>query len=181
MIVAVDVHYFDDGATTGVVGFDSWEKYEPPNKAAGLAFPNHWTDEIKSVQPYESGNFYKRELPCILSILEMIIEENKNHAWRKVKIIVVDGHVDVGIGKPGLGRHLFQSLNEKVPIVGVAKNEFKDAPAQPVLRGGSQKPLWVSAAGISVQDAVDGVKAMEGAFRLPTALRFVDHLARGLL
>jgi hypothetical protein len=41
------------------------------------------------------------------------------------------------------------------------------------------KPLFVTAAGLSVTDAAAHVAAMAGPFRLPDALRRVDALARG--
>jgi deoxyribonuclease V len=76
---------------------------------------------------------------------------------------------------------LHEALGGRVPIVGVAKTAFRgDTGAAEVLRGESAKALLVSAAGMSLDEAVDGVRRMAGEHRIPTLLKRVDHLARGL-
>ena len=58
-----------------------------------------------------------------------------------------------GAGRPGLGAMLYRALDERAGVVGVAKTSFAGATAcVPVIRGSSQNPLYVSAAGI---DAVE--------------------------
>jgi len=47
-----------------------------------------------------------------------------------------------------------------------------------VLRGGSRRPLLVTAAGLAPADAADLVRAMAGPHRLPDALKRVDTLSR---
>jgi deoxyribonuclease V len=51
--------------------------------------------------------------------------------------------------------------------------------AVPVLRGHATRPLYVTAAGLSADEAAGLVGQMSGSFRLPDALRLVDALARG--
>ena len=120
--------------------------------------------------PYEPGSFYKRELPCLLAILRDV-----PHA---LEAIVIDGYVWLDVNeRPGLGGHLFAALG--TPIVGVAKTMFRGAPAIPVIRGSGARPLFVSAAGMAVEEAARQVAAMSGAFRIPTLLKRVDQLCRG--
>ena len=69
-----------------------------------------------------------------------------------------------------------------MPVIGVAKTAFAGASlAVPLIRGQSQKPLYVSAAGLEAARAVECVGKMHGEFRLPTLLKRVDGLCRGLL
>jgi hypothetical protein len=69
---------------------------------------------VPSVEPYVPGEFYRRELPCILRVLETISES--------IDVIVVDGYVWLEGTRPGLGAHLFDTLGTKVAIICVAKD-----------------------------------------------------------
>ncbi len=65
--------------------------------------------------------------------------------------------------------------------ISVAKTAFLGAShAARVLRGGSTRPLHVTAAGMTVAEAESVVSEMAGRFRLPDALKLADRLARGL-
>lgn len=165
MILAMDVQYDLPGGGA---------------RAAGVAF-DHWTSsthvasfevELDAAQPYVSGEFYRRELPCLRPLVEA--------ASRDVELttLVVDGFVDLGEGAPGLGRHLFEDFGGRWPVIGVAKNEYVGAPAVPVLRGVSTRPLWVTATR-ELDTVADNIRNMEGPHRLPTLLKLVDALARG--
>jgi deoxyribonuclease V len=48
-----------------------------------------------------------------------------------------------------------------------------------VLRGGSARPLYVTAAGLSADEAARRVRDMHGPYRIPTLLKRVDQLCRG--
>jgi deoxyribonuclease V len=48
-----------------------------------------------------------------------------------------------------------------------------------VWRGGSRRPLYVTAAGMELDEVVHHVTAMHGAFRIPTILKRVHQLCRG--
>jgi deoxyribonuclease V len=91
---------------------------------------------------------------------------------------VVDGYVDLDPdGRPGLGAHVHAEFG--VPVIGVAKTVFGTAThAARVLRGLSSRPLYVTAAGMTIADAAVLVTDMAGRFRVPDALKTVDHLAR---
>jgi deoxyribonuclease V len=162
-LTALDVHYDEacSRARAAAVVFSAWGDAE----ASG-----EHTAEVENVQPYVPGEFYRRELPCLMAVLAKI--------GRTPDVIVVDGYVRLG-DKPGLGQHLFEGLGRRVAVVGVAKTRFHGAPAVEVLRGGSTSPLYVSAVGMELEDAVDGIKRMHGPHRMPTILKRVDRLARG--
>ncbi len=118
---------------------------------------------------YEPGAFYRRELPCLLEVLARGPCPN---------VIVVDGYVWLGDGKPGLGGHLHAAMGGIV--VGVAKTQYLSAPAVPVLRGTSRSPLFVTAAGVEPEVAASWIEDMHGPYRVPTLLRQVDALARSV-
>ncbi|WLQ12420.1 endonuclease V [Hahella aquimaris] len=165
MILAVDVQYEDDGgATVAGVLFKDWNDPEPARAVL---------TQVSEVQDYEPGQFYKRELPCILQLLDAIPET--------VDIIVVDGYVSLGADdRPGLGMHLHNALQQRIPVIGVAKKAFLDTPPdREILRGDSLKPLYVSAVGIPLPQARDWIHSMHGKHRIPTLLKRVDQLCRG--
>jgi len=95
-------------------------------------------------------------------------------------LIVIDGYVDLDpSGRPGLGAHVHAEFG--TPVIGVAKTRFRTAThAAQVLRGHSSRPLYVTAAGMTVAEAARVVSEMAGQFRLPDALKLADRLARGL-
>lgn len=166
MILAVDVQYAQSSAVVAGVLFPHWQSDEVASDR---------TKRIHNIAPYEPGLFYKRELPCILSLLKEIdIEPNT---------IVVDGYVTLGAQqKPGLGLHLYDEMKQKVPVIGVAKSRFKDTPTFcEVLRGSSQNPLLVTSAGIPLTEAKQKIAEMHGSNRIPTLLKRVDQLCRGII
>jgi deoxyribonuclease V len=128
------------------------------------------TVTVPEAAPYRSGQFYLRELPPLRAVLD---------GFGRLGLLVIDGYVDLDPdGRPGLGAHLHAELG--IPVVGVGKTVFAAAThAIPVRRGASARPLFVTAAGISVRQAARLVRDMAGPFRLPDALRRADALARG--
>jgi len=99
------------------------------------------------------------------------------HALSGLEAIIVDGFVDLGPDRAGLGRYLFEALDAQIEVVGVSKNPFVGSPGIAVLRGTSQTPLWVTSTGSS-EAAAQAIAAMSGDFRIPTLLRRVDEIAR---
>lgn len=166
MILAVDVQYGEDAAVVAGVLFETWESAESRQDYISTVTP---------IAPYEPGHFYKRELPCILQLLT---EHNLTPTC-----IIVDGYVFLdGTTRPGLGKYLFDTLGEDIPIIGVAKRRFKGIDtAYGILRGESLTPLYVTSVGIEVMDAQRFVHSMHGRYRIPTLLKRVDQLCRGLL
>jgi len=168
MNLVFDTYYFDnDKANTICLAFENWES----------AVPDYEFSEIKEgVEEYIPGQFYKRELPCILSLLEKIKTQIK-----EISCIVIDGFVYLDDDmKPGLGKHLFDSLHNEIPVIGVAKTNFATVEKYklPLKRGNSDTPLYISSVGIDMNTAYDLIQKMHGDFRIPTLLKKVDTLTR---
>jgi len=163
MIAALDVHYGPEGAAAAGILFDDW---------ASDRTILHVMETVAETAPYEPGNFYKRELPCLLKVLAKMPDT--------FRTVIIDGYVWLGPdARPGLGAHLFRALGEKIPVVGVAKSAYKATTnAIPVLRGRSRRPLYVSAIGMDVSEAAGNVARMHGPYRVPILLKLVDRLAR---
>lgn len=133
---------------------------------------NSFITRIHDVEPYEPGQFYKRELPCLLELLK--------HLENLPEYIIVDGYVFLDDKKrPGLGKYLYDNLQGKSIVIGVAKNRFKDMSSRnELLRGTSKKPLYITAAGIDELEAKTLILKMHGEYRMPTLLKLVDYLGK---
>lgn len=159
--------------------------YSATSASAACALFSHWeapaatrilTWRQEAAAAYEPGSFYKREMPLLLAVL--------GQAEQLPEIIIVDGYVWLdGHGRPGLGAMLHKAFDERIAVIGVAKTRFGDASSwcTPVLRGASKRPLYVSAAGMAMEDAAQHVQSMHGAHRIPTLLQVVDRAARSAL
>lgn len=166
VIYFFDTCYGENYAKTAVIGIDEWDSSQPRFEL---------TDTINEVNEYESGAFYKRELPCLLSIIDKINLDPSND------ILVIDGYVVLSDeGKLGLGGYLFNELGGKVPVIGVAKNDFVSLHKlkKTIIRGGSKKPLFVTTLGYDLQKASEKIKAMHGKFRMPSVLKLVDQKSK---
>ena len=103
MILATDVHYSKNTSTAAGILFKNWDAAE----ASDIV-----TAYIPEVAEYIPGQFYKRELPCLLALLQKLPTEPD--------CIVVDGFVYLdNAQKPGLGKYLYDALEARIPIVGV--------------------------------------------------------------
>ncbi|MGZ4991139.1 MAG: endonuclease V [Methylobacter sp.] len=165
-IVFVDVDYKATGARAACVVTDSWEDQTPHST---------YVRDIDAVAPYEPGDFYRRELPCILSVLRLLPALPET--------VVVDGYVWLSsVDRPGLGARLYEALGRGAPVVGIAKTVFKGAESSTdvvrVLRGTSRKPLFVTAVGIEPEVAAQCVRRMAGKHRIPEMVRLTDCLSR---
>jgi deoxyribonuclease V len=163
VILAVDVHYYGNRATVAGVMFEH---------CAAQRVRASYVSRVDQVGQYVPGQFYRRELPCIL---KLISEHRLTPAT-----IIVDGYVDLdGRSRPGLGRYLYEALQHRVPVIGVAKKPFHGIADQfRLYRGDSDKPLFVTCAGLAIDEARRCVSAMHGKHRIPTLLRAVDRLSR---
>ncbi|MCP3926994.1 MAG: endonuclease V [Desulfobacterales bacterium] len=163
MIAIFDVQYGDKVSKTGCVLIDNWSDKTPVKE---------YVTELPAQSDYISGEFYKRELPCLLDCLNKMSENPE--------IIVVDGHVWLEENRPGLGHYLYEALGKSKKVIGVAKNSFKGSFfAEKVLRGDSKKPLFVTSDGVDNKKSAINVKGMAGENRLPEMIKRADHLARG--
>ncbi|KVT71913.1 endonuclease V [Burkholderia ubonensis] len=163
MILITDVCYSGDSACAAGVIFESWESNVVIERL---------TAKVDGLASYIPGKFYLRELPCILELLK--------HVEHPLECIVVDGYVTLGADeRPGLGMRLWQHLDGKVPVIGVAKTKFLGTPEDAeILRGDSSKPLFVTAAGIDLESAKNNIIKMSGRFRIPDLIKAADRLSR---
>lgn len=110
MILAVDVSYCRQTAVAAGVAFKKWDEARP--RAI-------FTSTISAFGAYIPGEFHRRELGCILGLLT-------EHRIRPA-CIIVDGYVYLdGVSKAGMGKYLYDILEGKVMVIGVAKKPFKD-------------------------------------------------------
>jgi deoxyribonuclease V len=160
-IAAFDVHYMENGgASAAAVLFSKYGDGEP----SAL-----YTHIMPGAAPYVPGEFYRRELPCILTLLGQLNKLPDE--------IIIDGYVMLG-KRPGLGGHLYKTLDNKIPVIGVAKTKFAGSSGVEVLRGGSIRPLYITSAGVDLEEAAERISMMHGDHRIPTLLKLVDLLAR---
>lgn len=168
----LDVHYQTDLTTQTETA-----------KVSGIRFQGIETNEILSehivivneVAPYESGQFYKREMPCLLALINKIDQTNE-----RFDVIIIDGYVFLdGKEQAGLGKYLYDNLSIKKPVIGIAKNQFKDiSDTYAVWRGISKHPLYVTSVGFDTAVAKHIVSNLEGKHRLPNVVKQVDVLGR---
>jgi deoxyribonuclease V len=161
LCAAVDVHYLSTGGARAAAVL-----------AADAAFADvlvKRTAVVPRVPAYRPGEFYRRELPPLRAVLDDL---------SGLGLLVVDGYADLDpAGRPGLGAHAHGEFG--IQVIGVAKSRFRTAThAVPVLRGSSVRRLFDTAAGMPAADAADLVRRMAGRYRLPSALRRADTLAR---
>lgn len=162
MIVCVDVNYGVAEVVAACVGIRNW--------ADDVSCAERIVRAMEPAAPYIPGQFYLREMPWIIRILETLMD---------VELIVIDGYVWLAKDRPGLGVHIHETLAGRFPIVGVAKGPFHNNDrAIPVTRGASTRPLYITAIGIDADLAAEGVARMAGPHRIPAILKQVDRLTR---
>ncbi len=167
MILAFDTYYYDDKARTVCVSFKDWGEENDIRV---------YTETVSGIAAYVSGEFYKRELPCIISLLSKI-------ELKSIDLIIVDGFVYLDdANKFGLGAYLYEALNEEIPIVGVAKRDFATIckNRKEAYRGKSNNPLFITSVGIDLDIATQKIQEMAGDYRMPTLLKEVDRLTRAV-
>lgn len=160
-IAVLDVHYRGASAVAACVVAPDWGAPTPVEER---------TATCTEVKAYVPGAFYERELPPLLAVLATVTTP--------LEVLVVDGYVDLGPDRPGLGAHLWDHFGGRFPVVGIAKNEFRGATPIPCRRGSGTRPLYVTARGLPPAEAAEHVGAMHGEHRIPTLLRRADRLAR---
>ena len=164
LIACLDVHYVGDQACAAAIVVRGWTEHE-------------WVGEhtvlCEVFAPYRPGQLYRRELPPVLEVLERLPDAPD--------VFIVDGYVWLDDqGGQGLGAHLHAVKAGRIPVIGIAKNPLPDTShAREVLRGDSQQPLYVTAAGVELDEAAARVQALDGDFRLPDVARRADAVCRG--
>lgn len=142
---------------------------------------NSYTQDCKIYSEYIPGEFYKRELPSIMLLIQNNIGISK--LKDEYDTSIVDGLYMLGKDHPGLGARLKQELlnnyDVDIEVIGIAKTYYKDCEqvAGIVYRGKDAiKPLYVN--GSLQKNYVDIVKNMAGDYRLPYLVKQVDKLSR---
>lgn len=161
----VDVDYREGEALAACLTFQHWADSQPLRKI---------TRRVAKIAEYEPGQFYKRELPCLLAVLRTL--------GTPLELVIVDGYVWLGDeSRPGLGAHLYEALGRTVPVIGVAKTQFLSAALAVAVHRGetATKELFVTAAGMDVHTAAEHIRTMHGSYRVPSLLKMVDGLCRG--
>lgn len=164
MVLAVDVNYKTNYAKSVGVLFN-WRDSKPNQIIS---------QNIDSVKEYIPGEFYKRELPCILNLLNQIDISS-------LECIIVDGYVYTTNEKAfGLGAHLYYALKKKVPIIGLAKKPFFkiEKTCRPIFRGESKKALFISTIDYNEELAFERILGMAGKNRIPIILKHLDSLTK---
>jgi deoxyribonuclease V len=162
VIACLDAYYREGRTSAACVLALKWTD-ATPHAALVRVVPAH--------QPYVPGQLYRRELPALLAVLAEV--------GLALEATVVDGYVWLSPDHyPGLGAHLYTALEERIPVVGVAKTRYVGAPGIAVIRGRSRSPLFITAAGIPVEQAVAHIREMHGNSRIPTLLKRADRLSR---
>lgn len=164
MLLALDVHYKESYAKSVGVIFNATED----------VMQSSIIEIIDDVEDYVPGQFYRRELPCLLRVVDKV-------DLTTIDAIVVDGHVYVDNNcNLGLGGHLYKAMGEQVPVIGVAKRSFHNTEivSKEVFKGKSRNPLYVSAIGIDLQDAMRTISQLHGEYRIPTVLKALDDITK---
>jgi deoxyribonuclease V len=164
MFLVLDVDYKGDQANAAGIVFSSYE-----DSISVIEY----TARIDGIEEYVPGQFYKRELPCLTRLIGMVSED--------ISTIIIDGYVWLNADcKKGLGGYLFDSLEKKIPVIGVAKRSFHSNGnnCRVVYRGNSSNGLYITSAGIDLDQAASFIQNMAGPYRIPNLLKRVDSLCR---
>ena len=175
MILALDSYYKDGICNTSLVVFVSIKDDVP-----------YYKDTIYTevTSEYIPGEFYKRELPGIIKIIEKLQKERPD-IWKHITTIIIDSYIILKSDDKewgGLGFYLnefLKSIGEKKIIYGVAKSKFGDCEkiSKLVYRGKSKNPLYVQST-YKNHTAAGVIHNMYGEYRIPTMLKLVDNLSR---
>ena len=98
--LAVDTYYSSGKAYTVGVVFSSWSQKYPDQIIS---------TESEIEEDYIPGEFYKRELPCIMNLISGAIN------LQYFDTIIVDGFVMLPGDKKGLGAKLWDLVKDKFP------------------------------------------------------------------
>ena len=163
MILAIDVHYENSRGVAAGVAFEHWEAQTPTST---------YISHIDGVSEYIPGQFFKRELPCIL---QLIREYSLTPAT-----VVIDGYVYLDDkNKPGLGKYLYDELQGSASVIGVAKTAFTGISSENELyRGNSKRPLYITCEGEPLAEARKHIASMFGKHRIPFLLKQADQLSK---
>jgi deoxyribonuclease V len=161
-VACFDVYYREDYARASCIVFE----LKPFEKII-----SQYNELISPVDSYISGEFYRRELPCILKVYGKVKEN--------IELILIDGFVSLRDGKKGLGGYLYEALDANIPVIGIAKTFYEGCNYYiEVYRGESERPLYINSIGIKLDTAATLIKNLEDKHRIPNILKMVDKQSR---
>ena len=167
MLLILDLHYEDACTFVGWVKADTFKSHAP--SACGRA------KVMGTPAPYVAGEFWVREVPPIMSFLQ-----DRPDILCDVTCIIVDCLCHLPTGKPSMGEKLYEALDRKYRVIGVAKTNFNDSQAYQITRSSSTRPLYITECGTrDWRDIGNTIRDMHGPYRIPTLLKLADSLARG--
>lgn len=173
--IAIDSFYYNDTDcySVGVI-FENWKD----DHALDII-----TSHVSNYEHYMPGQFYKKELPGILSILKQV-------DLNEFDTVIVDGYVWLHDKsnkiKPGLGAKLYEELFKEyshITVVGVGKTLYGKPcnTYSEVFRGYSKTPLYITCSDISkTEKMATQVKKMYGRYKLPKLLKVLDNKTKEL-
>lgn len=178
MILLLDVHYDEVNNSAHIAGIitDDWIS----DKIISI----YEIDKNGIDCAYIPGQFYKREMPCLIELWNSLSEYDKSN----IDTIIVDGFYDIWNGSKGLGHHFKDWLTANgynKEVVGIAKNPCRETNkfTLPVYRTEESKTskcrsaLWVNGSKME-NDYQSKVLSMHGKYRIPTLIKAVDKLSR---
>lgn len=174
MKIIFDVCYLNTVANVAAILFDDYTSDKIIEKYS-ITIPEVTAE-------YIPGQFYKKEMPCLITLWNSIPENIK----QQIDTVIVDGLYDLWDGKPGMGHHFHDWLTENnynVDVIGIAKKKFKENSSYiiKVTRGiDSTIPLNVNGSNKSI-NYEKLIKSMYGKYRIPFIVKEVDKLSRGLM
>lgn len=160
MILSIDVDYRNDYAVAVGIEFNDWNDKTPSNI---------YYSKCYEYGEYISGQFYKRELPCIKALIN---EHNLSPS-----LIIVNGYVYLEDNKPGLGYYVYDTYN--VPVIGIASKPYKNPIDKYIIyRGNSKTPIYISSVGMPIEEAKVKIRNMYGKYRMPYLIKLTDTKTR---
>jgi deoxyribonuclease V len=119
---------------------------------------------------YQPGAFYKRELPLLLPLI--------SNVDAPIGVIVIEGYVLAQSRRAaGPRRASFRKLGFRIPVIGVAKTQYRaDTWSIPIRRAGSERPSFVTSAGMDQEEAAACIRNMHRDHRIPTIWRWSTAL-----
>jgi deoxyribonuclease V len=165
MIACLDVYYSDSRAHAAAVVFESWSSTEVVAE---------YDATVAELAPYQPGQFYLRELQPLLAVIEKIKQS--------IDTYIIDGYCYLSADlAPGLGARLHDRLGRTSTMIGVAKNRYQQTShATELFRGGSARPLFITAIGIDSEHAAHLIGSMAGQHRIPILIKAADGLSRSI-
>lgn len=165
MIIIIDGDYNDEKHTAHMAGILLNEYTD--DSIAGFI-----TADVESIEEYEKGSFYKRELKGVEALLNKINLD-------EIDLIIIDGFAKFNDGEhKSLGEHIYDKYYK--PVIGVAKKwcDFCKVEDTAITRGDSNSPLFITVIGGNHNMAKIVVKEMYGYTRIPYAIKLADSIAR---